>query len=256
MPQGHRDPGSTSFFVRFTLERKPMTAQTPPSIPRLSRSPWRKFDAHHRAAAGVVVGAATAWIMQGRVRAPLQALAAWDTFAGTVIILAWAVILTQDPYEMRRAAKLEDASRRFLFSVVLVAAGASLLAVLMTLGFAKDLPKSRLIEHVILSVSTVGLSWILVHTIFALRYAHIYYAGAKESPRTAVAGGLIFPEESNPDYSDFAYFSFVIGMTCQVSDVQISARPMRRTALWHGLIAFGFNTAILALLVNIVAGLL
>lgn len=232
-----------------------MTTPTPPSRPP-SRSLWRTYDAHHRVAAALVAAALTAGFLHGRASVPLQAMGSWDAFAATVVVLVWAVILSQDPYEMRRTARLEDASRSLIFGVVLVAAGASLLAVFLTLGPAKDLPKHRLVEHLAISISTVVLSWILVHSIFAMRYAHAYYAGARSAARPDVAGGLIFPEEKNPDYFDFAYFSFVIGMTCQVSDVQISARALRRTALWHGLIAFGFNTAILALLVNIVAGLL
>jgi uncharacterized membrane protein len=233
-----------------------MTAPLTPTRKSSPRSPWQTFDAHHRLGAAIVAGAITAFLLPKGLGAPIEVMTIWDAFAGAIVVLAWVVILTQDPFEMRRAARLEDASSTFLFTVVVVAAAASLLAVFMTLGPAKDLPKPELAAHLVLAVSTVGLSWALVHTIFAMRYAHTYYTGAREGTRENVAGGLIFPEEKNPDYFDFAYFSFVIGMTCQVSDVQISRRPLRRMVLWHGLIAFGFNTAILALFVNIVAGLL
>ncbi len=91
---------------------------------------------------------------------------------------------------------------------------------------------------------------------FTIRYAHLYYIDAHKKNREDIKGGLIFPGGENPNYLDFAYFSFVIGMTCQVSDVQISSRQMRRLATVHGLIAFVFNTAILAVFVNIVAGLI
>jgi uncharacterized membrane protein len=91
-----------------------------------------------------------------------------------------------------------------------------------------------------------------VHTVFALRYAHIYYDCDEHGK---AAGGLNFPDEDSPDYLDFAYFSFVIGMTSQVSDVNISGRSMRRLALLHGLISFGFNLSILGLCINMISGL-
>jgi uncharacterized membrane protein len=110
-------------------------------------------------------------------------------------------------------------------------------------------------EHVALSVMSVLFSWFLVHTLFALRYAHLYFLDARETTRAKVRGGLDFPGNESPAYIDFAYFSFVIGMTCQVSDVQVSSSSMRRLTLVHGLISFCFNTAILAMFVNIVASL-
>jgi uncharacterized membrane protein len=109
---------------------------------------------------------------------------------------------------------------------------------------------------VALSAAAILLSWMLVHTLFTLRYAHHYYADAHTKAEGQTVGGLLFPGDENPDFLDFAYFSFIIGMTCQVSDVQISSRAIRRLALVHGFITFGFNTAIVAMLVNIVAGLL
>jgi uncharacterized membrane protein len=91
--------------------------------------------------------------------------------------------------------------------------------------------------------------------MFALRYAHLFYS-APISSSEDYAGGLQFPEEKAPDYLDFAYFSFVVGMTCQVSDVQITSRSIRRLALAQGILSFAFNTVILALTVNIISGLL
>jgi len=181
---------------------------------------------------------------------------AWDVFTFTTVVLAWLVMLTQDPYEVRRFARLQDASRTFLFISVVTAATVSLLAVFILLGSPKNLSPERLATHIGLAVGAIGLSWILVHTLYALRYAHFYYIDATNVERTKIEGGLIFPEDDSPDYLDFAYFSFVIGMTCQVSDVQISSKAMRRLAVVHGLISFGFNTAILAMLVNILASLI
>jgi uncharacterized membrane protein len=100
----------------------------------------------------------------------------------------------------------------------------------------------------------VVLGWLLVHTIFSFRYAHLYYGDRDRNNESD--GGLIFPGRADPSYCDLAYFSFVIGMTFQVSDVQITDQRIRRLVLGHGLISFGYNTAILALVVNVVSNLL
>ena len=93
-----------------------------------------------------------------------------------------------------------------------------------------------------------------MHTIFATKYAHIYY-GDHETEPDIHAGGLTFPDENKPDYLDFAYFSFVLGMTFQVSDIQVASKRLRKLALLHGILSFGFNTIIVALTINIIAGL-
>jgi uncharacterized membrane protein len=98
------------------------------------------------------------------------------------------------------------------------------------------------------------LSWMILHTIFTVRYAHLYYSNHK-SEEGRFSGGLDFPSEDEPDFIDFAYFSFTLGMTFQVSDVAISSRKIRRIVLLHSLLSFGFNATIVAMSVNIIAGL-
>ena len=213
------------------------------------------LDAHHRASAGAVVAVLTLAAMHGKFGLPTEIIVAWNAFALTLIVMAWFVISTKDPYEARRNARLQDASATFLFSLIISAATASLLAVGVLLSLAKHLSPASLAVHIALSMTAVVVSWVLVHTIFALRYAHVYFWDARKVERESISGGLVFPGKHVPDYLDFAYFSFVIGMTCQVSDVQISSRRMRRLALVHGVISFAFNTAILAMFVNIIAGL-
>jgi uncharacterized membrane protein len=230
------------------MKTSPQPGASPPS----SRY---AMDAHHRMFAGCSIAALTFLGLHGHVTFPTQLVVAWNAFALTIIVLAWVVISTKDPYEARRNARLQDASATFLFVLVISAATASLLAVGLLLGSARNLSHSSLAGHIVLSVTAVVFSWTLVHTLFALRYAHIYFMEARKLERQAISGGLIFPGKGSPDYLDFAYFSFVIGMTCQVSDVQISSPKIRRLALVHGLISFAFNTAILAMFVNIIAGL-
>jgi uncharacterized membrane protein len=108
--------------------------------------------------------------------------------------------------------------------------------------------------HLPIAVAGMLFSWVLIHTGFTLRYAHIFYGDHKTKPNTH-AGGLNFPGDTMPDYLDFAYFSFVLGMTFQVSDIQITSKRFRRLALLHGLISFSFDTTMIALTINILAGI-
>jgi uncharacterized membrane protein len=142
-----------------------------------------------------------------------------------------------------------------IFVFVLLAAVASLFAVAILIGEAKGLSKAILIGHLLLAGGTVVSSWVLVHTVFTMHYAHAYYSKSDDDEESSEGEGVEFPNEKEPDFLDFAYFSFVIGMTCQVSDVQISGRGIRRLALVHGLLSFVFNTVILALTINLSSGL-
>jgi uncharacterized membrane protein len=213
------------------------------------------FDANHRFVFACLL-AAVVFIGLHQYGYAMRFVAAWDMFAVTVLTLAWRVILTQDPYEVRREARFQDASAPFIFIITLSAAAMSLFAVIILLGTVKNLPPTEFAEHMILSLSAIASSWLLVHTIFSIHYARLYYIDAPKKKRDAIEGGLVFPGDEKPDYIDFAYFSFVIGMTSQVSDVQISSKILRRMATVHGIISFAFNTAILAMFVNIVASLI
>ncbi|WP_262893664.1 DUF1345 domain-containing protein [Mucilaginibacter myungsuensis] len=184
-------------------------------------------------------------------------MATWSAFALTVIIWDWIIILTAHPREIRKVASLEDSSRTLLFIIVVGASLASLVAILFLLKASKNLSDTEVTGHVILAMGSVILSWWLVHTLFTLRYAHLYYSTDPDGAGKKPLCGLEFPaDEKEPDYLDFVYFSFVLGTTFQVSDVEISSRRIRRIALVHGLIAFAFNTAILALSINVVSGLI
>ena len=140
----------------------------------------------------------------------------------------------------------EDEGRFAILILTVLAALASLGTIVAELGTSQG--AGRTPGQLALATVTIVLSWLLVHTIFALNYAHDYYGehGAKKS-------GLKFPDEDDPDYWDFVYFSFVIGMTCQVSDVAVASQSIRRTVNAHGVVSFFFNTALLALTVNIAA---
>lgn len=215
-----------------------------------------RFDARHRLVIGLVV-AGLVWIfLRGHVRAPTEIIATWDAFAFSTLVLAWLSILLTPLRQIRTHAKEQDSSRVLIFVFVVIAACAALFAVGFLLGIHKAENRGHLTIHLLLSLATVVCSWSLVHTGFAFHYAHSFYGDSDEPGQDRHAGGLDFPGNHPPDYFDFAYFSFVIGMTCQVSDVQITSRRIRRLALVHGALSFGFNTVILAMLINTVTSLI
>ncbi|MGH7044187.1 MAG: DUF1345 domain-containing protein, partial [Acetobacteraceae bacterium] len=139
-----------------------------------------------------------------------------------------------------------------VFALTLAAVLLSLAAIFTAFSGLHGMPAAERTYRVSLVVATLGLSWVMTHVTFALRYAHEFYA---TGPDGRMEGGLEFPRTERPDYFDFVYFSFVLGMTFQVSDVAISSRKFRRLATLHGLVGFLFNTVILALVVNLAAGL-
>lgn len=212
-------------------------------------------DSHHRLLIALAAALATFAALGGQASLMAHIFITWDCFSLCLLVLIWVRMIGARPQNVRRSAKLQDSSRTAIFVFVVISACASLLALGVLLATAKDLPKAKITEHVMLSIITVLCSWILVHTVFALRYAHSFYGVGKKTP-TAANEGLQFPGTNEPDYMDFAYFAFVIGMTCQVSDVQITSRSIRRLALAHGIVSFAFNTVILALTINIISGLL
>ena len=142
----------------------------------------------------------------------------------------------------------------FISLVILLSSFASLFTVLLLIS-SKDLKDTTPYIYVPAAILGILLSWMMVHITFAFHYAHLYYDDDEEGNSHKNAGGLNFPNENKPDYLDFAYFSFIIGMTFQVSDVEVTSRKLRRMVLLHSLLAFGLNTFVVALTINLIAGL-
>ena len=216
-----------------------------------------KQDARHRVAISFLIATAVWFALRGRVQTSTQSIVTWDVFAVCVLALAWLTILTTPPEKLRARAQMQDLSHILIFIFVLVAACAGLFAVgFLFFNKAVVTERSHFFLHLLMSLVAVICSWMLVHTVFGLRYAHTFY-GDPDGPAgpKSHAGGLEFPGDREPDYMDFAYFSFTIGMTFQVSDVVITSRDFRKLALAHGMLSFGFNTVILALTLNTVSAL-
>jgi len=213
-------------------------------------------DARQRLVLALAAGAATFVALRGELRFASAGIAGWNAVAVVILALDWVTILTTPQRKIRQLAQQQDLSRFLVFIFVVVAACAALFAVGFLIKAHKDQSGGHFAIHLLLTLCTVISSWALLHTVYSLRYAHTYYGDSDQPDVQQHAGGLIFPGDRPPNYFDFAYFSFVVGMTCQVSDVQITSRRMRRLTLVHSTLSFGFNTIILALLINTVSGLL
>ena len=183
----------------------------------------------------------------------VSAVILWDVFAFTYLVSSWIILFNRSPEQIRHVAKKEDGSIAFVFTVILVSSFASMITVLILI-ISKKMSHNAEVYSLLVTVASVLLSWLMVHTTFTFHYAHLFYDDHANDP-SRHAEGLDFPAEKKPDYLDFAYFSFVLGMTFQVSDVQITSGKLRRVALFHGMLSFALNTFVVAFTINIIAGL-
>jgi uncharacterized membrane protein len=206
--------------------------------------PLRIVYGRPRTFAALAIGIVVCLLLPNSLRLVTRLLIGWDVFAGLYLLLVFGMMLTGGSKRIRRNAALQDDGSFVILLVAALGAFASIAAIVFELGATKSA-----VPELALAVITITLSWAAVHTIFSLHYAHEYYRGPKP-------GGLAFPdddEKQDPDYWDFVYFAFVIGMTAQTSDVGITDKSIRRTATAHGIVSFIFNTALVALMVNIAA---
>ncbi len=168
------------------------------------------------------------------------------------VLLTARMIQTSTVLSMRRRALTQDEGKLAILLVVVVSSVASLMAIAVQLAAAKDMQGLAKSEHIALAACTVLTSWAFTQVMFALHYAHEFY----HHSRGHQGGGLDFPSTSEPNYWDFLYFSCIIGTSGQTADVAISDTGMRRLTLVHCVLAYFFNTTLLALTINIAAGLL
>jgi uncharacterized membrane protein len=182
----------------------------------------------------------------------LSVMIAWDVGTLFFLGLTWRVMFRSNAHFTKARATSEDPGRAGVFVIAVVSSLVSLIAAIFVLRGKKDLVQANLIGLLdTLAVLAVVCAWVMTHTAYALRYARLYY-----SPKNGEAReGLKFPGNEPPNDLDFAYFSFVLGMAYQVSDVSITCKRIRRTVLWHSLQSFLYNTVILALSLNLLFGL-
>ena len=183
-----------------------------------------------------------------------QALLAWCAGLTVYLVLAWWLCLTFDAQRTRERAQAQDEPSVVLVLVLLLANAACVVAITVLMQQNRDLSGLDQAFHVGLSAAALALSWFFIQTIFAFHYAPRYYFEEKQAEPDGP--GLNFPGGQAPDYFDFLYYAHVVGMTSQVADVQVTSREMRHITLVHSVLAFGFNMLILALSINVIAGLL
>jgi uncharacterized membrane protein len=223
------------------------------AVPENSRGPLHRLlrvvRARPRLFLAAVLGLAAMTVLPADWRVATRMLVSWDLAVGLYLVLAFRLMANSDVTRIRRRAALQDEGRIAVLVLVAASALASLGAILAELAGVQG--ASRQPGHLALAAITILLSWAFTHTIFALHYAHEYY-----DENAGKGGGLKFPGDEPPAYWDFMYFSFVVGMTSQVSDVAVTSSAIRRTVSAHGVVSFIFNATLLALTVNIAAGVI
>ena len=211
---------------------------------RKMAKPVRVVYARPRTFISILIGIVAFVALPGSLRPMTRALLGWDICIAAYLLLVYTMVVRSGIAHIKRNAIRQDDGRFAILMVTALGAFASIAAIVFELGAAQ-----HSVPALTLATVTIALSWAAVHTVFALHYAHEFYRGGKP-------GGLQFPSgdtHENADYWDFVYFSFVIGMTAQVSDVGITDKTIRRTATAHGIVSFIYNTALVALMVNIAA---
>jgi uncharacterized membrane protein len=188
-----------------------------------------------------------------RVHPITSSILGWDTLClGFIVSTLWGMAWRSSD-AIRARATQDDEGRAVILAVVLSATVAAVVAVALELSLAKNAHGLERGLRVAVAFATVAASWFLVHLIFALHYAHGYYGRGADG--MADAGGLLFPGGEEPDYWDFLHFAVIVGVASQTADIAISAKPMRRLNTVHALFSFAFNTVIVALTINLLAGL-
>ena len=226
----------------------------------LSSRTMRRMKKHLLDATGpqrLMYGLAAALLVAGMplpMAWPFHGLLAWCIGLTVYLSLAWWLCVGFDASQTRKRAQVQDEPSMVLLLVLLLATTACVAAITVLMQQSRDLSGVQRGLHIGLSVFALAASWLFIQTIFTFHYAHRYYHEEKQNEPDGP--GLVFPGGQDPDYFDFLYYAHVVGMTSQVSDVQVTSREMRRLTLVHSVLSFAFNMLILALSINVVAGLL
>jgi uncharacterized membrane protein len=216
------------------------------------RSIARSIVIRPRLYCSALAGAAALVVLPRDWPAGVREAVAWDLSAAIYLILAFRVMLTCKGEALRARAARQDDSRVVILVIILLAITASFVAIAQLLAAAKEMPSKGL--NLGLAAATIVLAWTVTQVVFTLHYAHEYYRPT--GGREAIAEGLDFRGDRNPDYWDFFYFATSFGAASQTSDVSILTKPLRRLATLHAVISFFFNAAVLALGINIAASLI
>ena len=198
-----------------------------------------------------LAGTALLVLTPASLSANVREVLAWDVSAFVYLIAALRVVMKSNSEMIRARAARQDDSRQAILIILLLAIAASFAAIAGLLNEAKESTHDLRLLHLALAASTILMSWAVTQVVFTLHYAHEFY---RPSDGQRTVNGLDFPGDSNPDYWDFFYFATSIGAASQTSDVSVRTKTFRRLVTLHAIISFVFNTAILALTINLAAG--
>ena len=223
------------------------------SASRSGIRPLRLITARPRLVGCALLGLATVWLLPSTLAAQTitRLIIGWNAGACLYLLLAAQMMFWSSHERMRNRALLEDEGRYLILALVVIAAAVCLGAIVAELAVAKGIQGSLRYAHIALAALTILSCWAFTQVMFALHYAHDYYIAEARGQD----GGLAFPGGNAPDYGDFLYFACVIGTSGQTADVSFTSRTMRRTGLVHCVLAFFFNTTLVALTINIASGL-
>lgn len=220
------------------------------------RGPFRFVKARPRLFAGLGLAIVTAFLLPSDWFVGTRILVGWNVGILSFLVSVFVMMLRVSEERMRERAALHDEGKHFVLALTAVAAAFSVGAILLQLGMVATLTGTVRLMHFALTALTILTAWCFLHTMFMLHYAHEFYDRLTEDPASA-APVLEFPgNEPRPDYFDFAYFAFVIGVASSTADVNIVSRDVRRVVLVHGIVSFFFNIAVLGLSINIASGLI
>ena len=223
----------------------------------IRRLPIGPFASRPRLVGAIAFGALIAValaLVPNALRPSTRTVLSWDGGCLWFIVATVVMMAGATGRDIKSRAADQDEGQHFILGLVLAAVVVSLGVIASELSLAKNAHGLEKTVRVAAAFGTVAVSWFVVQLAFALHYAHEYYSPDEES-ENCVAGGLAFPNDDEPDYWDFLYFSLVIGVASQTADVSFTSKPLRRTGSVHGVIAFTFNTVVLALTINLLAGL-
>jgi uncharacterized membrane protein len=202
---------------------------------------------HFRLLVSIAIGAVAFLLVPGSERLTTRVLIGWDVTVTVYLVLAFFMISRFDLERVKQRCAVQDEGGVLVLVLTVFAAVASLAAIIAELGSIRGTSAADAKFYIACALLTIALSWTFIHMIFTLHYAHEYYGEGRDG----TFGGLEFPKDDQPDYWDFLYFAFVVGMTFQVSDVQVTSKFIRRLVVAHGAVSFVFNVAILSVMVNI-----
>ena len=218
------------------------------------RSLWQSVVVRPRVAVSAAAGIAALYLLPHSLSPAMRDASAWCIGGLTYIGFAVQIMKSCDAAKIKQRAALQDESATVILVLIIMAVAASMAAIAGLLSEAKNANESAKIFYVATAAATIFISWFVMQVVFALHYAHEHYA--PENLAGDKSGGLVFPKDENPDYWDFLYFSTSIGAASQTADVSIASKSMRHLVTLHAIVAFFFNTMVLALAINTAASMI